>query len=330
LVDLPGVRSFSASAISGSVVQIGSGLPTCTFKVGSITGSQFTIGSPVNLFQTGPILPSTTTGGSLPPVTGVTVPYINVFNVKGDALLNLNVAGGSRFGLDSVNVTGALPGGTWIVGGGVESLRAGSVSNAWQGNFGKYAWNVQVKGAFDGTLNTPSITTARFGSVDGAQIFLTQPFAAGRSNLGSLLVSGPFSNGVIDSDGSLGRMNFNYVGNSNIFAGAMPGTMFNMLPANSQIQSQAQISSVNVHGGFANTNLVAYRIGSGDFGAVLPGSGSTQFGATTNSMGSMRFDLDNRLVSGRNIFRNSEFSAAVQRAHLNQSQLGNFTIQLSF
>jgi hypothetical protein len=329
-IDLPGVRNFSGSSISDSVVQIGSGLPTDSVNVGSIAGSQITFGAPVNLFQSGSILPSATTGGTLPPISSITFPYVNQFNVNGDANVNLNVAGGSRYGLNSVNVRGALAGGTWNVSGGVDSLKAGSVSNAWQGNFDRYAWNVQIKGAFGGTIQTPSITTAHFGSADGAIIDLTQAFAAGRSNLDSLIVSGPFSNSTITSNGNVGKMNFNYVGNTTIFAGVSPGAMTNALPVISQLQSHAQISSFNVHGGFANTYLAAWRLGLADFGFVQPGSGGNQFGATTNSIGSMRFLLDNRLVSGRNIFQSSEFSAAVQRAHVNPSQLGNFAVRLSF
>jgi hypothetical protein len=330
LIDLGAVQEFRANSIADSVVLFGAGQPTNKFQVGTITGSQITFNSPVNLFQSGPILPSTTTGGTLPPITTITVPYINQFNVNGDANLNLNIAGGSRYGLNFVNVKGAIAGGTWNVGGGVDSFKAGSVSNAWQGSFGKYAWNVQIKGAFDGTIQTPSITTARFGSADGAFIDLTQPFQMDRSNLGSLNVSGPFSNSVITSGGNMGRMNFNYIGNTTVFAGVSRGAMINVLPLISQLQSNAQISSFNVHGGYANTYLAAWKLRLADFGFVVPSSGNTQFGATTNSMGTMRFDLDNRLVIGRNIFQSSEFNAAVQRAHVNPSQLGNFGIRLSF
>ena len=244
-IDLAAVEKFRANSISDAIALFGAGEPMKQFGVSKIIGSQITFNSPVNLFQAESILPSTTTGGSLPPYSSITGSSFNQFNVVGDANMNLTVRGGPKFGLNFAYVHGSASG-TWNVDGLVNSILVGSVAKSWQTNLNtgfRYIWS---KGEFDGTLNSPVGGTLRMGSSDGAVINLTQKFVSGRWDLDSLIDSGAFNNSMLASAGSIRSIDARSMLNSQITAGMIPDVSISPTIPLSDFTSTASIDRVSI------------------------------------------------------------------------------------
>jgi hypothetical protein len=323
-VSLGGARSLNFLSLSGAHLTVGGGLPMQSFQSGTMTNSRLNFGSSLSLFQSGPIVSS---HGS----SSVTGTSIGRFLVKGDADTNLNLTANLRRNLDLGMVTGQVSGGNWNIGA-AGNVTAGSFGSDFQGNFNSLN-SILSRGAFNGSLQSPFISQARFGSTDGASIFLTRPLSTSSlPNINTLKVTGGFSNSFIRSDGNLGNLTFGSFNGSSAFAGVDPNADTFTLPTIPQLLSNATIRNFNLTGrsaSFSNSYLAAFRIGPTNLGTIIPqSSDGNPFGITTYKLDKLHFELT-RPFTATNIDRAQDILNAEQRAHILPTQLGNFTVRLS-
>ena len=317
-----GLRNARFDAIGSASFDAGGAFGPTTLRTGNVMNSTFSFDGGLKRWDSTNIL--STTPGS----TSITTPRVDFFNVRGDANLNFNVSGNFGTGL----FTGAIPGGSWAIGGKANRLQASSFGLAYTAQLGNGISVVISDGAFSGSLQTPFVKTAKFGSVDGAQFNLTQPFRMGAFNTDTFTVGGPFTNSTFLSAGSIGSFRVGSILNSSVFSGVNPAAPVNVLPSISDIQSLSWVRSFNVTGRsatFQNSFVAGGYFGTGDLGTVVPQSSTTPFGLTTNRLQTLRYEFAGHLISANKVDRALDLLNAEQRAHVNPSNLSPFTINLA-
>lgn len=317
-----GARNLTFGDLTGGALNVGSGLGATAFRAGTITNSTFNFDSPISQFQTGPIV-STTPGG-----TSLFAPYVTNFKINGDANLNLTLGTGVRYSLGKADIGGSVWG-TWTTGGPITSLRANSFNSDWTGNIGGRLNFLSSKGDFAGFLSTPIGGNVQLGSATNATFRFTQPFAARTWNVSNFSVDGTFSGSSLTSDGNLGFLRFGSVLDSTIFSGVDPIAPINVLPTPSQLASMTTIKGEYVRQNFQNGFTAGGSFVKLDLGTVIPQATGAPFGVTTNAIGSLEFEVNNKRVSAFHVDRLLDIQTAEQRKGVTSQDLGNFQISMA-
>jgi hypothetical protein len=182
-------------------------------------------------------------------------------------------------------------GGTWTVHGRSAPLRVGGTSPSWNATFDSLP-NMVVN-TLQGVLNVPSISSILVrGSVRGASLNFTAPFAAGALDLGSLTVRGGVFGTAIQAAGNIGTISALTFNGTLVTAGVGPLSTTDLLPtAASDFVSPAQIRSVSLHPhgknvvGFVNSEVAASNVGILAMGTTRVANGGTPFGVAAHSLG---------------------------------------------
>lgn len=195
--------------------------------------------------------------------------------------------------LAGATVGGALSGGTWTVTGNAGKIAVGSVVSDWIGSIGGDVAGLTVNGDLAGELTARSIKSLTVkGSMQGADIQLTQAFAGATTSLGKLTVTGAMNNSAVRSPASLGTITAASIIESTIYAGVIEDG--NLLPdAPADFASAASIKGVTVkskgpQAAFADSTIAASSLGKLNLGTVASNNAGVPFGVAGNQIASLR------------------------------------------
>jgi hypothetical protein len=226
--------------------------------------------------------------------TDATPDMINVANLKtlsDTGVLEAGMSVGGSLGV--VRAVGSIDKGTWTVAGGASAIVAPSIGPAWSATFGGDVPAVVTTGSFAGSLTAHSMRVARFGGDMTGTLKLTGSSAdlAGKPALGTLLVTGAISGGMVLSNGDITTVSAGAVLNgATIFAG-VSNTVTGSLPtAADQFTGADSILTFSVRGrigladAFADAFVAASSIRTVVGRDVLTTNNGTPFGFATNSL----------------------------------------------
>jgi hypothetical protein len=234
----------------------------------------------------------------------VTTLRINTIQSAGDFVPDVTVTGGGQLLgrpiLGNVRVAGALAGGTWNVAAGTSRIAAGSVTNAWRGNFTTVS-NVTVAGDMAGEITADTINTLTAGTMSGADIRLTRAAGPRSTAINKLTSRGAMTGTDIRSNADIGTVMAASMSNSIVYAGidmtpgggGGGGGGNRALPVGTQnFVTTATIRNVTIRNrtgtfAFADSNIAAANLGRMNLGAVQVNNGGDPFGLAAFQLGSL-------------------------------------------
>ena len=324
--------TFNGGNFTGSTININSTLPSPAAKLhfGSVLDTQ--IFSDAYLTQAGFKSFTSSTPGS----GGLTAAGAGSISVAGDykADFTLNPSTSLKYSLNDFTI-GGTGSGSWNIPGATRSLSARSFDIGFGGTFGTL-YGLRAGTDFSGSLTAGSVGNATVGGkLNGANIDLTNPFAANSWNLWSLHVGNEIEDSTIRSNGNLGDISTMYTYYSNISAGISPTYVFGQMPMPTDYSSYSTIKSFfsdcpshhNIH--FVGSYVGAAYLSSIHLGNVQTGNGGLPFGMAGLRMDKVDFLLDSKPINLPSMNSTSALDAALQKYGLTETGLGDYTLRFA-
>jgi hypothetical protein len=322
--------TFNGGNFTGSMININSTLPAPAAKLhfGSVLDTQ--IFSDAYLSQAGFKSFTSSTPGS----GGLTAAGAGSISVAGDykADFKLNPSTSLKYSLDNFTI-GQGASGTWNVPGSTKSLSARTFDSGFGGTFGTL-YGLRAGTDFSGSLTAGSIGNATVGGkLNGANIDLTNPFAANSWNLWSLHVGNTIEDSTIRSNGNLGDISTMYTYYSQISAGISPSYVFGQVPTPTDYTSYSTIKSFfsdcpshhSIH--FVGSYVGAAYLDSIHLGNVQTSNSGLPFGMAGLQMDKVYFLLDSRPISLPSMNSTAALDAGLQKYGLTEASLGDYTLR---
>ena len=330
-------------------------IPSVNFTGGSFTNSQFNFSGPpsssfgTNLllkfnnitdthFNASPYIKSLTLGSfnsTSPGSGGITADSAGTISVASNykADFTFKPTLGLKYTLGSFRAGGTASG-NWNVPGPSGFASAGLFDGGFRGNFGSLA-GLKVGKDFDGSLTAGSLGIGSIGgSMNGASMDFTNPFAANSWNLSSLKVANSIDDSTITSSGNLGNINTMFTFGSKIAAGVDPNYIFGQPLSSSDYTSWSTIKSFVsdckshhlMH--YGASYVGAYFMPSVHLGNIVTDNFGSPFG-----LAGFRFDKLSFLDSGKTInlagiTSTAAYNSGLQSNGLTQQELGDFRVLL--
>jgi hypothetical protein len=142
----------------------------------------------------------------------ISAPSLKILRTTGDFAASLALTDASET-LSTVNIGGAITGGTWNIAGKVGTITADSIASAWAGTFARSINELNVRGDQSGSLNADSIGTWHvLGNLNAATVTLS--FA-----VNTMRVNGTVENSDLNTNGEIRAITVGALVDSDIFDG---------------------------------------------------------------------------------------------------------------
>lgn len=322
------VRNITMDAAASGTITTGSGAKTTKLAVGNFADENFNSGTPISGITA---LAWSSTDNVDETLSAPFIGRVFAFGAF-EPGLQLSGAGAGHETLGHF-VAGGFVGGTWTIHGPSAPLRMGGSTPGWNATFDSLP-NI-VTTTLEGSLTVPSLKFIRvLGSVQGASLNFTAPFAAGAKDLGSLQVRHGILGSAIQSAGNIGPISAMELEGSLVTAGLGTLGSGEALPTvATDFASPAKIDSISLHPhgrgvvGFVASDVAAATVGPLSLGTTEVNNGGTTFGVAAHSIANLTaHDLTHKqFLAFSKVTTAAQVAQQVAARHLT---LDDFTIRI--